>query len=157
MSIKSQRLLFSVLTMASLGFSSSLYLKVNPAIAIDISQNSEDKSKMIRLYKEGQAFSRSGKYEDATLKFEQALIVCRSIRDRAYEGIILINLGVVYRNLEQYQKAIDYYQKALVITQEIGSRADEGTILNNLGAIYKNTGEYQKAIEYFQRSLIISK
>ena len=125
MLINSQRLLLSVLTIASLGFSSSIHYQIAPAIAIDISQNNENKSKIVKLYREGETLFKAGKYQDAIVKFEQSLVICRSIGERTGEGTILSNLGTIYRKLEQYPKAINYYQQALVISRQLGDRAGE--------------------------------
>ena len=154
MSMNSRRLL-SVTLIASLCVNSSIYLKIDPAIAIGISQNSEDKSKADQLIEQGNILFRSGKYQDAIFKFEQALIIYKSIGDQAKEGKTQNNLGLVYENLGQYQKAIYHYQQSLVIFKRIGDRNGEGNAFDNLGAVYKILAQYQKSIDYHQQALAI--
>ena len=60
----------------------------------------------------------------------------QAISDRAGEGVILNNIGGLYKSLRQYEKALGYFEQALSIWQEIGDRAGEGGSLNHIGGIY---------------------
>ena len=53
--------------------------------------------------------------------YQDALAIYRGTGDRHSEGMILGNLGLVYRELAQYREAIEYYQAALPIRREVGT------------------------------------
>jgi len=42
--------------------------------------------------------------------------------DRAGEGTIINNIGLIYHARGEYRKALNFYQQALAIVQEIGDR-----------------------------------
>ena len=98
-----------------------------------------------------------GEYREALNNFEQALVIFREIGERKSEGVILNNIGEVYRSLGEYPKALDYYQQSLAIDKQVGDKAGEGITLNNIGLVYRNLGEYAKALDYYQQSLAIHK
>ncbi len=157
MSVNSRRLLLSVVAISTFSFSSNICHEISPAIAINISQNSNDKSTAIKLGGEGATLFASGKYQEAISKFEQALVIFRSIGDRERESVILNNLGGAYNYLRQYKKGIEYLRLSLVISKEIGDRAGEGSVLNALGTVYGELKQYKESIEYYQQSLVIRK
>lgn len=89
---------------------------------------------------------------------ERALRLARLLRNRRAESMVLGDLGIAYRLLDQYQRAIECYKQALAIAKEIGYRRGEGAALTNLGNIYfSSLGEARKAIGYYKRTLRIAR
>jgi tetratricopeptide (TPR) repeat protein len=78
--------------------------------------------------------------------FGQALAIAKALSDRALEGQILNNLGVVYQILGDYPKALELYQQALAVLQDIRMVAEA-----NLGDVYLAQGRLQEAQALFQR------
>ncbi len=64
-------------------------------------------------------------------------------------GLITINIGIVYFNLNNFNKAIEYYQKGLDIANELRDSLTIARCYNNLGNIYKTQTNFAKAEGYF--------
>ncbi|HEV7889140.1 MAG TPA: tetratricopeptide repeat protein [Pyrinomonadaceae bacterium] len=88
--------------------------------------------------------------------FEVALAAARQLKDRAYEGRHLGNLGIAYAVLGELRRAVEFHEQALVVLREIGDRRGEGNVLTNLGNAYRNLDEPRRAIEFNEQALIIS-
>ena len=113
--------------------------------------------RMETLYNEGLQFYNQQDFRGAAQKWEEALEIARSIKNKGAESALLANLGIVYDNLGEYQKAISYYEQALEIFREIGGKKRIGDILTNLGVVYQRLGDYPKAILYYEQSLKIKR
>jgi tetratricopeptide (TPR) repeat protein len=98
---------------------------------------------------------RKGQYREALNYYQQALVIHREVGNRAGEGSMLTNIGVVYYSQGQYDQALEYYQQALVIHREVGNRAREGSTLTNIGVAHYSQGQYDQALEYHQQALVI--
>ncbi|HEX7999124.1 MAG TPA: tetratricopeptide repeat protein [Pyrinomonadaceae bacterium] len=85
-------------------------------------------------------------------KFEEALGLYRSARDRAGEAAMLNNIGVVYNSLGDRDKARDYYYQALSVQQELNNRAGQSIVLSNAGKIYDSVGDKTHAQEFYDQS-----
>ncbi|MBD1939233.1 tetratricopeptide repeat protein [Microcoleus sp. FACHB-68] len=115
----------------------------------------EPRDQALRLYQVGLQQFNQGQFREALETFQSVLVIVREIGNKAGEGKVFNNIGVVYDNLGQYPKALESYQQALAIYQEIGDKEGEGTTLNNIGFVYDNLGQYPKALEYYQQALAI--
>ncbi len=88
---------------------------------------------------------------------EPALAAARRLKQRAWEGNALGNLGIAYDRLGEYRRAIECHEQALAIDKALGNRLGESQTLGNLGISYGNLGEYGRAIEYHAQALVIDK
>ena len=76
--------------------------------------------------------------------------------DKAEEGRVYNNLGIVWRNLGDVQKAIDYHNLQLNIAREMRNKAAEGDAYGNLGNDFLALGDLKKSIEYHMLDLTIA-
>jgi CHAT domain-containing protein/tetratricopeptide (TPR) repeat protein len=96
-------------------------------------------------------------FREALQSCEQALTICREIKNRQGEAISLCNLGLSYGFLGQFHRAIEFQQQSLVISREIGDSQGEAGSLCNLGIAYDSLGQFHRAIEFHQQCLVISR
>jgi class 3 adenylate cyclase/tetratricopeptide (TPR) repeat protein len=89
--------------------------------------------------------SVSGRFQEATQYFEQALKIFRSIGNRRRAMPLMNNLGVIAEARGDYHGAMLSYQEALETAREIGNRDGEMVYLTNLGGIRVRIGEYIEA------------
>jgi tetratricopeptide (TPR) repeat protein len=99
------------------------------------------------------ADSSLGQTRNAIDCYEEALEIARERGDKAYEGVLLGNLGGAYADLGETRRAIEFYEQALAIDREIGDRRGEGADLGNLGLAYADLGETRRAIEFYEQAL----
>jgi tetratricopeptide (TPR) repeat protein len=89
--------------------------------------------------------------------FELALTAARRLKQLAWEGNALGNLGIAYNALGEYHRAIEYHEQNLKIARQFGDRQGEASALGNLGNACSNLGEYDRAIKYHEKALVIDR
>ncbi len=136
-------------------------LKISSSLAIAqiniVQTNADKKAEADRLLKQGIEQYQNSQFQAALQSWQQALIICREIKDRSGEGNALGNLGLAYYSLGNYTKAIDYHQQHLVIAREIKDYKAEGYALGNLGNAYHYLGQHTTAIDYYKQALTIAR
>ncbi|HZI48784.1 MAG TPA: tetratricopeptide repeat protein [Pyrinomonadaceae bacterium] len=86
---------------------------------------------------------------------EIALAAARRLHDRQYEGAMLGNLGLAYKNLGEIRRAIQFCEEASLIEREIGDRRGEATALWNMSLVLYKLGERTRAIQRTEQALTI--
>jgi CHAT domain-containing protein/tetratricopeptide (TPR) repeat protein len=120
--------------------------------------NETKKAEAERLFNEGMQLFQQGtaeSYQQAITKWEQALPIYQSLKDREGEATTLNNTGLVYRKLGKYPQALKSYQQALEVFKEISDLARQGTTFNNIGLVHQYLSQYSQALENFQKALAI--
>ena len=111
-----------------------------------------------QLLTQGHELLRYGQFQEARLKWEEALQISRRIGNPVREGAILSSLGRLHTSLGQYQKAIEFYEQHLTLAQEtLGDTLTEGNTRVYLAYIYLALGQHQQALELLQESLEIAR
>ncbi len=77
---------------------------------------------------------------------EQALALCRELKNSECLGVVYNNLGVAAEDEGAYETAADYYRKAVDLARETEHYRGEILYLNNLGGVLVRLGEHQAAI-----------
>jgi tetratricopeptide (TPR) repeat protein len=93
--------------------------------------------------------------DDLLTVIEAALAAARRAGERVAEGVILINLGTTYCDIERFEEAIGCYEQALTIRQETDDRYGEGLATHGLGLAYQGLRRFEEAIGCFQQALAI--
>jgi CHAT domain-containing protein len=94
-----------------------------------------------------------GQNQEALDYYIKALLIHRTVGDRAAEAANLNNIGLAYYNLGQGEIAREYFEKALKISQAISNRSLESDVLRNIGAVCSAFGQHQKALENYNKAL----
>jgi tetratricopeptide (TPR) repeat protein len=89
--------------------------------------------------------------------YAQELAAVRAAGNRAVEGEILGNMGLLADHLGYPDDAAQEYTQALALLREVGNRASEGSTLNNLGTLAIARGQLQEAEPYFEEALAIQR
>jgi tetratricopeptide (TPR) repeat protein len=77
-------------------------------------------------------------------------------RNRSMEGIILHNIGTLYRNRGDLRKAIEYYDQALKIAVDKKRLGLESSALNSMSLVNLAFGEPRKALQNLDQALEIN-
>ncbi|HLO47896.1 MAG TPA: tetratricopeptide repeat protein [Kamptonema sp.] len=109
----------------------------------------------IAVYEEGDRLYRQGRYQEALVTLQRALVIVREIGDRQGEGIILTRLGRTYDALKEYERSLEIYQQSLAIARQRNDRPNEGVIIDYIGRVYDSMGQSQKALNFQQQALAI--
>ena len=74
---------------------------------------------------------------------------------REDEGILLLELAMIYEKQFKYVEAGKLYEKAINVMREIGNRRGQAVAYGNLGVVFESLGEHDKAIKYLGKALAI--
>ncbi|HEU4326542.1 MAG TPA: tetratricopeptide repeat protein [Roseiflexaceae bacterium] len=100
---------------------------------------------------------RYAKRSDRIPQLEHALIAAHRLEERAFQGVLLNNLGIVYRQLGETRHALAFFKQAITIARETGNCLGEGQILANLGNAYRQQGELRRAMVFFKQAITIAR
>jgi CHAT domain-containing protein/Tfp pilus assembly protein PilF len=109
-----------------------------------------------RAFAEGEELRAEWKEESsrqAIDKFEEALVLWKSIGQRPDEADTLRTIGDVWQSLNESQKALTYYNAALLICKKSNDRHTEGEITTSVGYVSVFLGENQQALRSGMRAL----
>lgn len=109
-----------------------------------------------KSYAQGKFVASGGKLDglrDAVPLLESALAGWRSIGDRYWMAMVLLDLGANLHALREYSAALRHYEEALTFFPELGWTRNIGLTHQSIGWIYDSRGEYQKALEHHQKAL----
>lgn len=112
----------------------------------------QDKSRVdsARAFKEGEQLSAASNFDQAVVKYQEALTLRNGLGDRYDEAVILYSLGKTYNRLGDKEKALDSFRKSLTLFQTAGSWDD---IFKDLRGLYLIMGGKQKTFDYLANAL----
>jgi class 3 adenylate cyclase/tetratricopeptide (TPR) repeat protein len=99
----------------------------------------------------GAASLAEGRFRDAELYMEQALVLFRELGDRTQVEGMLNNLGEAARMRGDYAAAVPRYREALLIAREAGNKAEQSVCLNNLAGALVGLADYAAAEAHLQQ------
>lgn len=89
--------------------------------------------------------------------YRQIVELSRLQKDKMWEIVALVQMGIIYEQLGELQKSLDAHETGLRLAREVGSRQWESGTLNNLGLGYKSLGDCEKAVFYLNQSFLIDR
>jgi len=107
------------------------------------------------LRRRGHLLQRAGDGEGAQAHLEAALAMKEAGDDRAWEGSVLGNLGLLHKQQGRLGEARAHLEDALRIHRAIGSRQGEGGLLDCLGSLHQQQGRLDEARAHFEGALRI--
>jgi tetratricopeptide (TPR) repeat protein len=124
--------------------------------SLEISRQINDKQGIAQQYNNMAGFylDQSKDYPKAMEYFQKAKAVNLEINDRYQTGINLINIGSIYRQLNQPDSALHYYQQALNLFTEINHPLRKADGLLHLSRFY-NTTDLDLSRKYAHEALEI--
>ncbi|HYG20971.1 MAG TPA: tetratricopeptide repeat protein [Ohtaekwangia sp.] len=66
---------------------------------------------------------------------------------------ILLNVGLVHKNMHAYDRSLEYAEKARALFVASGQKQGAANALGNLGTLYSETGRYREALRHYQAAL----
>jgi tetratricopeptide (TPR) repeat protein/class 3 adenylate cyclase len=98
-----------------------------------------------------------GRYPDALVHYEAALLVAREQQDATQEGLILNSLGVTLTRLNRPEEARTVLEESVTLNRSTGQPLLEAHALTGLGHVSRTIGRFDHALECFQASLDLRK
>ena len=100
----------------------------------------------------GFIYWQRGQYDAALHIHREVLQVYRALGDRETEGMDLINLGELLRQLQRYQEALQCLEEALQLLTAIGNLMEIGMCHYNLGNVYRDLEAYETALQHYLKA-----
>lgn len=107
------------------------------------------------LESRGRARRARGRLTDALADFENALEISKEVGNRSIEGMVLYDLGTLYRDLGQIDKAQPYLERALADQKAAGDRGMEGTVTGYVAIVAQDQGRLDEAASLYAEALRI--
>ncbi len=107
----------------------------------------------LALRRRGQVHFARGEVQSAVDRFEESLLLARSLEDHQLTARLLNDRGVAARRAGSPELALASYEEAQALAHRIGDGREETAALNNLGAFYKGILELDRALDTFDRAL----
>ena len=144
---------------AKLGKYTILLSKIRKTVAEDFEIN-KAAERVEKLANEAYRLKYNGTVKgrrEALIKWREATELSKVKKDKVWEGITLVESGLIYEQLGELQNALDVQVLSLEIWKEIKNRQYEGSALNNIAIIYNSFGEYGKGISYLKEAIKIQR
>lgn len=89
-------------------------------------------------------------YADASISYNNALLIARQERAPLLEVNALVNLGWLAASREHFDEAVEINQAALRMSDSLRTRGNTATILGNLAWAYFELGNFEEARRFYQ-------
>lgn len=96
----------------------------------------------------GVLLSNMHDYSRSKLMLEKALLFAEDDKDT---GMIIMNIGLLYKRQKDLKAALRYYSKALCLMDDSNLKI-KGIVYNNIAEVYKILGQYDKALSYINKA-----
>lgn len=102
-------------------------------------------------------FSGIFDYRNALYCYETALKISKEIhKQNDQEGYLVLNMGVMLKNLGNWMEALKYIQRACEIFKATDCKSGEGMAILNIGTVYSDClTDIQEAFKYAEHALKI--
>jgi CHAT domain-containing protein/Tfp pilus assembly protein PilF len=128
--------------------------------AQDAAQVDGKRAAAISANDEGERLRKQGTAESlrkAIVKYEEALPLWRSGKDKAGEAETLTSAAQVYNSLGDKQKALDYFERAISLWKVVGDAKSQAIALSGVGAVYYALGAHHQALDYLNQALLLQR
>lgn len=140
---------------------SELYLRVDPARALEYAQTVEslllkypsEKMELSVLVRICQASLYLGKYDQALGYGEKSLALSRRQNNVKATGLILNTMANVYNQKGDFPRSRESAYQAADIFRQLGEKRALAAVLNSIGISFDMQGNYEKALDYYLQSL----
>jgi len=113
------------------------------------------KGKAMALVYHADFYYFRGNADSAEKKYEEALALFASIKDKSGQAWAYMIAGNNFTNSGQYEKAIRYVLESVKLNEQIGNETGYAWALETAGSVFAQLGVYEKANEYTLKSLAI--
>jgi tetratricopeptide (TPR) repeat protein len=125
--------------------------------SILLAEKLKENKKLAFAYRvRGMKFNATGKHGNALADFKKALEIQKAFDDKKEKGIILTNMGVVYRYLNQFENAIKVYTESSEINDQLKDTLANAIVFHNIGNLYNSLANKEEAIKYYKKAHEIS-
>jgi tetratricopeptide (TPR) repeat protein len=101
----------------------------------------------------GQAYSLTGRYDEARGQFLLALARYWELDDSTRQARVHLNLGWLASEQDRYREALSHARQALDLFRTGGHQAGQADALNALGWCYAHLGDHRRALGYCEQAL----
>jgi nucleoside phosphorylase/tetratricopeptide (TPR) repeat protein len=115
--------------------------------------NKEDRWLSIHHSNKGNALAVLGKYNEAILEYEAALLHCQDTQDETGKSIVLNNLARAYIDIGHTKRADELCDESLKIIESTGDIRRKAGAYSNKGQTSRHFGDIRLSIKYHYEAL----
>lgn len=114
----------------------------------------KDTSKIAEAHWDLANFLHDRNYTDSSFyHYNRSQNLYNSIQDHYHTGIMLLNMGIIQREIKDYSGSEVTTVRAIEILEPLGKMNLLYMAYNNLGIVYNELGEYSMSLEYHNAAL----
>ncbi len=131
---------------------------VNFTISMDISKRIKDSIMLSALYNNiAVLYYELGNRHEQSLEYHKLnLELLKKVGDKGNIFNCYMNLGNVYKDMNDNEKALDYYRQSLDYLEE-NNLYDKLLLVHNLGTVYEKLKKYELALRYYNDAIELEK
>lgn len=96
-------------------------------------------------------------YKEAVTYYERALAEYEAMGYLANIALVLNNISVVYKKMNDNVKSIDFAERSLEVSEKMGDKMSMALTYGNLGSLYFQNKDFANAIEYNDKSIRLAR
>jgi len=104
------------------------------------------------LKEQGIALFQKSDYEAAARSFQQAQVAYEEADQPDMAAEMMVNLGLVRRQLDEPQQALELMQAALRTFEAMGDERRAAQVMGNMGGVYEALNERDNAQQHYRRA-----
>ncbi len=130
----------------------------NYTIALDISKRNKDTILLSALYNNIAVlyYEVENRYEQSLEYHELNLELLKKMGDKGNVFNCYMNLGNVYKDMNDNEKALNFYRQSLDYLEE-NNLYDKLLLVHNLGTVYEKLGKYDISLRYYNEAIKLEK
>ena len=115
-------------------------------------QSKDDKLRMNIENATGTTLWHLSRFTESITHLEESGRIADQLKEAAYKGTVLQNLGLDYEYLADYDRALNMYREAVAIGEATRRIPLQATALGNLGNVLITLGDPEQALVCFRKS-----
>ena len=92
-------------------------------------------------------------YQLALAKYMEVLKMCEKPQFNVSRSTVLLNIGLIYDDIDQSEKAIETYLNALALDEKYGNKNNIARVYGNIGLSYRKLNKFDLSETYLKKSL----
>ena len=128
--------------------------KVDSALFFYNLEGNENDIALSNLMK-GKLFNRLGQFSEGLDVINKAYTVFDALKDTFNVAVVKLNLGNIYKNMNNVEKSSFYYREAIVHYSQLGLESKVANCYNNLGNVFRGANDLDSSLYYYNKAMVI--
>ncbi len=125
---------------------------LDKTIELSLSKN-DNFTRAYAIRQKGHLYQNNGKYSKALDRFNDAIMIYKSLKHLEGQADVYRDIGIVSRKICEFDHALASLEQSRAIYKEIENKKGVSLALSYMGVIHKSLGDFSKALKYHNGAL----